>query len=148
MKTSERGFGRFKFIALGGLAVLILAFSAGQPDDLPGPPALPEDSVNDPSQDKIACGNLIDEIESFQELHYENGDAIAGFIERLVTRMWDWMKIFNQLEGKTVTFKEEYFAPVRDTAEISEEIKNMIYDNTEQLDQRLTRIKESVALCL
>ena len=143
---------RFNGAVLAGVATLLLlsavAFAVGTPRDLPGPPAKPSDSVNDPAEDKIACGNLMEELERFRELHYENGDAVAGFVQAVGTHMWDWMEIFNQLAGQTVTFRREYFAPIEGTASTSDEISEMIYENTDQLDQRLQRIADSLEVCL
>lgn len=142
---------RFRFIGAtvaGLLLISAVAFAIGVPRDLPGPPETPEDNISDPSRDKIACANIKEEIESFRQLHFENGDAVAGFVQSLGTHMWDWMEIFNQLAGHTVTFRRDYFAPISETASVSDEISEMIYENTEQLDQRLQRIIDSLEVCL
>lgn len=137
---------------LAGVATLLLlsavAFAVGTPRDLPGPPQTPADKVPAPDEEKIACGNLKAELDSFRELHYENGEAVAGFVQAVGSHMWEWMRIFNQLAGQTVTFKRDYFSPIEGTAETSDEISEMIFENTDELDQRLQRISDSLEVCL
>ena len=141
-----------KFVGLGAfLGVLVsaaMAYAAGQIPELIGPPVKSEDVVSEPTDEKIACGNIIDSLREYNELHFENGEAIAGYIQALGTHMYEWNDVFVQLEDKTVTFRRAYFEPIEKTAETNDEISEMVFENTDQLSQRIEKVIESLEVCL
>jgi hypothetical protein len=142
----------FKFLAVGVFAGLLVcagvAFATGAVPDLIGPPEKSTDVVDDPSDNKIACGNIIQALRDYNELHYENGDAIAGYVQALGTHMYEWNDVFVQLEGKTVTFRRAYFEPIEQTAKTNDEISEMVFENTDQLSQRIEKVIKSLEVCL
>ncbi|MEO0334934.1 MAG: hypothetical protein AAF202_00965 [Pseudomonadota bacterium] len=125
-----------------------LAYATGQIPELTGPPEKSEDVVGDPSDQKIACGDIVDSLRDYNELHFENGEAIAGYIQAVGTHMYEWNEVFTQLEDKTVTFRRAYFEPILRTAETNDEISEMIFENTDQLAQRIEKVIESLEACL
>lgn len=142
----------FRMISIGAFAGLLLsaavAAATGEAPNLIGPPQKSEDVVSEPSEGLIECGRIVEALRQYNELHYENGDAIAGYVEAIGTHMYEWNDVFVQLENKTVTFRKSYFEPVLRTAETNDEISEMIFENTDQLSLLIENIIESLESCL
>lgn len=136
-------------LALGLSLASAVTYAIVEPPPLSGPPVPMRDHVEEPSEEKIACGRILEELQSFRELHSENGLATGDFILDLSTEMGKWLKVFNrELAGKTVMFSPNYFEPISDTNQVTGEISEMVYDNTAQLDIMLEKIIASVEVCM
>lgn len=132
---------------LTGFALLWIGLGASAVE-LPPLPENPQDVVTDTDKSVLECAEIPAALAEYNELARANESALADFLLEVTNLLYTWYELLLPLENKQGPIEAGTFRPVQEGAEQIDSVVGMVYDNSEQLKQRMEIIMTSLEQCL